>query len=108
MATGMAIMGFGGGAMIGAPLANLLMSGGTVVPGWDVAGFKSATGQAGVMETFLVLGVLYLVVMTIGALSYRVPPENWAPEGWVSPAKASKFISSGDVHLDDAHKTMSF
>ncbi len=108
MATGMAIMGFGGGAMIGAPLANLLMSGGTVVPGWDVAGFKTATGQPGVMATFIVLGIVYMVAMIIGALSYRVPPENWAPEGWVSPAKKSRFISSGDVHLDDAHKTLSF
>ncbi len=108
MATGMAIMGFGGGAMIGAPLANLLMSGGTVVPGLSVAGFKSASGQPGVAETFLALGFIYLVVMTIGALSYRVPPENWAPEGWIAPAKKSRFISSGDVHLDDAHKTLSF
>ncbi len=108
MATGMAIMGFGGGAMIGAPLANLLMSGGTVVPGWDVSGFKSATGQPGVMATFIVLGIVYMVAMSIGALSYRVPPENWAPEGWVAAAKTSKFISSGDVHLNDAHKTLSF
>ncbi len=108
MATGMAIMGFGGGAMIGAPLANLMMSGGNVVPGFDVSGFKSATGQPGVMETFIVLGILYMVVMAIGALSYRVPPEAWAPEGWVSPAKTSKLISSGDVHLEDAHKTRSF
>lgn len=108
MATGMAIMGFGGGAMIGAPLANLLMSGGSVIPGWDVAGFKSAGGQPGVFETFIVLGLLYLVVMTIGAFAYRVPPENWAPEGFVPLAKTHKLISSGDVHLDDAHKTMSF
>ncbi|QAY94409.1 MFS transporter [Methylovirgula ligni] len=107
MATGMAIMGFGGGAMIGAPLANLLMSGGPVVPGWNVPGFKTAT-DPGVMQTFIVLGVLYLVLMAIGAFSYRVPPENWAPEGWVSPAKTSKFISAGDVDLKDAHKTMSF
>ena len=112
MATGMAIMGFGGGAMIGAPLANLLMNGGTVVSvfGHDLttAGFKSASGQPGVTATFLVLGLIYLVVMTIGALSYRVPPENWAPDGWTSPAKTSRFISGGDVHLDDAHKTLSF
>ena len=108
MATGMAIMGFGGGAMIGAPLANLLMSGGTIVPGFDVAGFKSATGQPGVAETFLTLGFVYLAAMTIGALSYRVPPENWSPDGWVPKAKTGRFISSGDVHLDDAHKTLSF
>jgi MFS family permease len=113
MATGMAIMGFGGGAMIGAPLANLLMSGGNVVS-WpaiglnlNVSGFKSAAGP-GVMETFVVLGLLYLVVMTIGALSYRVPPENWAPQGWVAPARSTALIAHGDVHLDDAHKTFSF
>ncbi|MDR3407411.1 MAG: OFA family MFS transporter [Methylovirgula sp.] len=107
MATGMAIMGFGGGAMIGAPLANLLMAGGPIVPGWEVPGFKTAT-DPGVMQTFIVLGVLYLVIMLIGAFSYRVPPENWVPEGWVSPAKTHKFISSGDVDLKDAHKTLSF
>ena len=108
MATGMAIMGlFGGGAMIGAPLANLMMSGGTVVPGFNVAGFKTAT-DPGVTTTFVILGLLYLVVMMIGAFSYRVPPENWVPEGWVAPAKKSSLISKGDVHLDDAHKTMSF
>ena len=108
MATGMAIMGFGGGAMIGAPLANLLMSGGVVVPGFAIAGFKSASGQPGVAETFLALGFIYLLVMVIGALSYRVPPENWAPEGWVAPTKTNRFIASGDVHLDDAHRTLSF
>ena len=107
MATGMAIMGFGGGAMIGAPLANLLMSGGSIVPGWTVPGFKTAT-DPGVAQTFLVLGIIYFVVMTIGALSYRVPPENWAPRGWVAPTKKSALISHGDVHLDDAHKTASF
>jgi MFS family permease len=113
MATGMAIMGFGGGAMIGAPLANLLMSGGNIVS-WpllglnlNASGFKTAT-DPGVMQTFLVLGVLYLVVMTIGAFSYRVPPENWVPAGWVAPAKKSSLISQGDVHLHDAHKTLSF
>ena len=111
MATGMAIMGFGGGAMIGAPLANLLMSGGTVVGigGFNlaVAGFKSAT-DPGVTRTFLVLGLLYLVVMVIGAFGYRVPPDDWAPQGWVAPARRTGLISHGDVHLDDAHKTLSF
>ncbi len=108
MATGMAIMGFGGGAMIGAPLANLLMSGGEVVPGLTIAGFKSASGAPGVMETFLTLGIIYFVVMCIGALMYRVPPDNWAPEGFVAPTRTNRLISAGDVHLDDAHKTFSF
>ena len=59
MATGMAIMGFGGGAMIGAPLANLLMN-----------YFKTPT-SVGVWETFLAMGVIYFVFMMIGAFSYR-------------------------------------
>jgi len=109
MATGMAIMGFGGGAMIGAPLANLLMSGGNVVR-WDaigldinVSGFKSAAGP-GVVQTFIVLGIIYMVVMALGALSYRVPPENWTPEGWVPSDTKKKLISTGDVDLKDATK----
>src|SRR5947208_2915006 len=62
MATGMAIMGFGGGAMIGAPLANLLMN-----------YFKTPT-SVGVWETFVAMGVLYFVFMMIGAFRYRIPP----------------------------------
>lgn len=112
MATGMAIMGFGGGAMIGAPLANLLMAGGNVIKipalgiDWDVTGFKASSEP--VMMTFITLGILYFVVMSIGAFLYRVPPENWAPEGFVPPTKTNRLISAGDVHLDDAHKTLSF
>ncbi len=70
MATGMAIMGFGGGAMIGAPLAAELMK-----------GFATPT-SVGVMETFLVLAAVYFVFMIGGAMSYRVPASNWKPAGW--------------------------
>src|SRR3954447_13994376 len=55
MATGMAIMGFGGGAMIGAPLANLLMN-----------HFKTET-SVGVWQTFVTLAVIYFVFMLGGA-----------------------------------------
>jgi len=96
MATGMAIMGFGGGAMIGSPLANLLMN-----------HFKTPT-EVGVWQTFLVMGCIYLVSMTIGALGYRVPPANWAPEGFTPKLKVGGLITRGDVHLNDAHKTASF
>ena len=96
MATGMAIMGFGGGAMIGAPLANLLIN------------HFRAPGEAGVWQTFAVLGGLYLVAMLIGAFGYRVPPENWVPEGWTPLNRSNKLITSGNVDLDDAHKTLSF
>jgi MFS family permease len=96
MATGMAIMGFGGGAMIGAPLANLLMN-----------YFKTPT-SVGVWETFVAMGVIYFVFMMIGAFRYRIPPAGWRPEGWTPPTKANAMISSNNVHLNDAHKTPQF
>lgn len=96
MATGMAIMGFGGGAMIGSPLANLLM-----------IHFKSATG-VGVWQTLLVMGTIYIVCMLIGAFGYRVPPEGWQPEGWSAPAGGKKLVTEGNVHLHHAHQTPQF
>ena len=111
MATGMAIMGFGGGALIGTPLANKLIAGGNLIE-WPIAfgvpGFKSAT-TVGVWETLVVLAVLYFVAMMAGAFGYRVPPEGWVPEGYTPPAPTSNtMITSGNVHLKDAHKTPQF
>ncbi|MDD5277580.1 MAG: OFA family MFS transporter [Methylovulum sp.] len=96
MATGMAIMGFGGGAMIGAPLSVLLMD-----------HFKSAT-SVGVMEAFVVMGGLYFLSMCIGALTIRTPPQNWQPAGWVPPVVQNKMISQNHVHIDQALKTPQF
>jgi MFS family permease len=96
MATGMAIMGFGGGAMIGAPLANLLIN-----------YFKTST-DVGVWQTFVTMGVIYFVFMTIGAFSYRITPPNWQPERWTAPSKSNAMISKANVHLDNAHKTPQF
>jgi MFS family permease len=96
MATGMAIMGFGGGAMIGAPLADLLMN-----------YFKTAT-SVGAWETFLTMGAIYFGFMMIGAFRYRIPPAGWRPEGWTPPEKANAMISQHNVHLKDAHKTKQF
>src|SRR5690606_36936025 len=69
MATGLAIMGFGGGAMIGAPLADRLMN-----------VFATPT-SAGVWQTFVVLAIVHLIAMLAGAVSYRAPPLNWPPAG---------------------------
>ena len=96
MATGMAIMGFGGGAMIGAPLANLLIN-----------YFKTPT-SVGVWETFVAMGVIYFVFMMIGAFAYRVPPAGWQPDGWTPPSESKSMISEHNVHLDNAHKTPQF
>jgi len=99
MATGMAIMGFGGGAMIGSPLATTLMK-----------HFASATAGPGIWQTFVSLAVIYAVFMTCGALGYRVPPVGWAPQGWVPSDKKSgnSMIANRHVHLQNAHKTPQF
>ena len=98
MATGMAIMGFGGGAMIGGPLANMLMT-----------HFKGPDGP-GVWQTMAIMGAGYFVFMAAGALGYRVPPEGWRPDGWTAPAAAARsaMITRGSVALSDAHKTPQF
>lgn len=153
MATGMAIMGFGGGAMIGAPLKTWLLSVFYEAPQYlgkvadvslitesgrrfaEVAGQKlevvvaSAadmanmpipgpegvyvvnTGNTGVASVFLTLGIVYFVIMTIAAFSYRVPPEGWKPEGWEPPKAVSgkhRLISNNHVHIDQALKTPQF
>ncbi|WP_072376842.1 OFA family MFS transporter [Hyphomicrobium sp. NDB2Meth4] len=111
MATGMAIMGFGGGAMIGSPLAVLLMNGGDLASfgNWSLHldGFRTAT-SVGVWQTFLTLGLIYLVFMLAGAFGYRVPPDGWAPEGWTPKATNKKMITSGNVDLAHAHRTPQF
>ena len=43
-----------------------------------------------------------------GAFSYRVPPTGWKPQGWTAPTAANSMITSGNVHLDEAHKTPQF
>ncbi len=97
MATGMAIMGFGGGAMIGAPLANYLMT------------LFDPVGAHNVAMTFLITGILYFVVISIGAFGYRIPPEGWQPEGWTPPAHTGRpMIARGHVHLRMAPRTVQF
>jgi MFS family permease len=96
MATGMAIMGFGGGAMIGAPLANLLMN-----------YFKTPT-DVGVWQTFLAMAAIYFVFMMIGAFRYRLPPTGWRPDGWTPPPATNTMITQHQVHLKNAHKTPQF
>jgi MFS family permease len=96
MATGFAIMGFGGGALIAAPLSVLLME-----------HYKSATSN-GVLETFVTMGVLYFIFMSIGALVVRVPAENWKPEGWVAPSQPKKLVTTAQVEVNTAFGTPQF
>jgi len=95
MATGLAIMGFGGGAMIGSPLADRLMR-----------LFANENG-VGVWQTFVALAILYFAYMVLGAFAYRIPPTGWQPAGW-QPPPAMQAQSQKYVHVDDAWKTPQF
>merc|ERR1739843_25074 len=85
----MAIMGFGGGAMIGSPLAAELMK-----------RFATDT-NVGVASTFVVMALIYFVFMMAGALGYRVPATGWKPEGWTPPAAqtSNAMITTKHVHV---------
>ncbi len=96
MATGMAIMGFGGGAMIGSPLADLLMN------------YFRGPASVGVWQTFVVMAGVYFLFMSAGAFGYRIPPAGWRPEGWSPTQRQNSMITSGHVHLNNAHKTPQF
>jgi MFS family permease len=96
MATGLAIMGFGGGALIGAPLGVELMS-----------RFKSDR-SVGVKEAFLVMGAIYFALMMFGPLAVRVPAPGWRPERYVVAEKTRRLVSASDVLVDLAWKTPQF
>nr|WP_248960055.1 OFA family MFS transporter [Sphaerisporangium perillae] len=96
MATGIAIMGFGGGALIASPWSTQML--GT---------FGTDTG--GIATTFLVHGLVYAVFMSMGVLLVRVPPVGWVPRGWV-PAKAAAraLITTANVSARNAIRTPQF
>lgn len=97
MATGMAIMGFGGGAMIASPLSVKLME-----------HYSTAT-STGVMETFITLGIIYLVMMMFGSFIVRIPQEGWKPKGFnAEKKKQAKLITTENVLVDNAMKTPQF
>jgi MFS family permease len=96
MATGLAIMGFGGGALVGAPFGVELMS-----------HFRSAT-SVGVREAFLVMAACYFLMMSFGAFLVRVPAPDWKPEGFVPSEKPRALVASTHVYADDAIKTPQF
>jgi MFS family permease len=96
MATGMAIMGFGGGAFIASPLSV-----------WLMRQFATPT-HVGVAEAFIVMGVVYLCFMLVGAVMIQLPPPGWAPAGYVAPAQATKLITRSNVFVYQALKTPQF
>ena len=96
MATGMAIMGFGGAAFIASPLSV-----------WLMGRFTTAT-HIGVAETFITLGIIYFIFMMVGATIVRVPAPGWKPGGWVAPAQPKKLVTTKNVYVYEALKTPQF
>ena len=105
MATGMAIMGFGGGALIGAPLADLLMK------------HYATPTSVGVVQTFVTMGLIYFVAMMAGAFLFRVPPPGFTVPPPVRRSRAltvehatlrPPLITLRHVHVDVAWKTPQF
>jgi MFS family permease len=96
MATGMAIMGFGGGAMIGSPLADILMK------------HYATPTDVGVWPTFVTMGAIYFVAMLCGAFGYRVPREGWKPAGWTPAAQQRSMVTVHNVHVNEAWRTPQF
>ncbi len=90
MATGMAIMGFGGGAF--------------------VAGYLNVYFMAllGVAPTIMLLGVVYLAVMLAGSRLMESPPPGWQPPGWTPPARTNPMIAATSVTRDAALRTPQF
>jgi MFS family permease len=96
LSTGLAIMGFGGGAMIGAPLATNLMA------------YFKAHGVQSIGATFFWMGILYFFFMMFGVFMIRVPAPDWKPEGFIPPVHQSAMISNHNVTVNSAMGTPQF
>ncbi len=107
LATGMAIMGFGGGALIASPLSGRLME--LYDSGFDAANTDAVADGSAVALLFVTLGAGYLVFMMFGAFSVRVPADDWKPEGWdPSQVAEKKLVTTADVSADNALRTPQF
>ncbi|HYD51175.1 MAG TPA: OFA family MFS transporter [Gemmatimonadaceae bacterium] len=95
MATGMAIMGFGGGAMLASPLAVRLMD------------FYRTPTAPGVWQTFVTMGLLYFCYMMLGVFTVRVPADGWKPAGWVRKPSSS-MVTHANVTVNVAMRTPQF
>jgi len=84
MITGIAVAGFGAGALITAPIATSLIK------------------SIGVMKTFAVLGVAYFIAVTVAALFIKDPPQGFAPAGWKPSAAQTKQRAARDYTLGEA------
>jgi MFS family permease len=107
LATGMAIMGFGGGAMVASPLSSRLM--GLYDASYDATDPSSVASGDAVAGLFVTLAAIYLVFMAIGAALVRVPADDWRPDGWEpGEATAKPMVTDASVSAANAIRTPQF
>ncbi|MBZ5735814.1 OFA family MFS transporter [Nocardioides sp. TRM66260-LWL] len=107
LATGLAIMGFGGGALIASPLSGRLLA--LYDSGFTPTDPKSVASGDAVALLFVTLAAGYAVLMTFGALTVRVPPEGWTPAGFDATAvRAQPLVTTASVSAHDALRTPQF
>nr|WP_307249293.1 OFA family MFS transporter [Catenuloplanes indicus] len=107
LATGMAIMGFGGGALVASPLSRQLLS--FYDPDYDPGNAASVASGGALVSLFLTLGVAYFLIMMFGVFNVRVPREGWKPEGWDPSTVAAKpMVTTASVSAANAIKTPTF
>ncbi|WP_318646757.1 OFA family MFS transporter [Nocardioides donggukensis] len=107
LATGMAIMGFGGGALVASPVSGKLL--GLYDSAYDSSDPSSVAGGDAVMMLFVTLGLVYLAFMMFGAFTVRVPAEGWSPEGWdPHQVEEKRMVTTASVSADSAIRTPQF
>ncbi|NUR97894.1 MAG: OFA family MFS transporter, partial [Kribbellaceae bacterium] len=107
LATGLAIMGFGGGALVASPLSRQLLS--LYDGNYDPNVSTSVAGGGALVGLFLTLGVGYFVIMMFGVFNIRVPADGWTPEGFDSSSVRQKaLVTTGNVSAANAIKTPQF
>jgi MFS family permease len=107
LATGLAIMGFGGGALIASPLSRQLLS--FYDPAYNPADAKSVASGSALVWLFVTLGIGYFVIMMFGVFNVRVPSSGWRPAGFEPAAVAAKpLVTTANVSASNALRTRSF
>jgi MFS family permease len=107
LATGLAIMGFGGGALIAGPASRQLLS--FYDSGYDPNVASSVASGGALVALFLTLGIGYFVIMMFGVVNVRVPAEGWRPDGFDPATVAAKpLVTTASVSAANAIRTRSF
>jgi MFS family permease len=107
LATGLAIMGFGGGALIASPASRQLM--GLYDSGYDPNVASSVADGRALVLLFITLGIGYFLIMMFGVVTVRVPPPDWRPAGWDPAEVAAKpLVTTSSVSAANAIRTRSF